>query len=185
MARCLEPPGPMGVWWRARGPAVGGPAVGLALWIPGVGFWPAVWTALGMLLWSPAGAWGLPGGISWAWATPGCMGSRPSSAAAGSPCCSPFGGMNQLHSSRTKAPGLPGRCRGCCLHFLELWFGVRRKWVLLCLEPGAALRPALAAQGRAGPSCPNASSLLHGALWGSALSRGPGPGVPCVCASAG
>lgn len=93
--------------------------MGLVLWIPGVGFWPAVWTALGMLLWSPAGAWGLPRGISWAWAAPGCIGSRPCSAAAGSPCCSPFGGNESAPFFKNKSswvaremqgllPALPG-----------------------------------------------------------------------------
>lgn len=80
------------------------------------------------------------------------------------------GGMNQLHSLRTKAPGLPGRCRGCRLHFLELQFGVRKRGPQ-CWEP------ALAPAGWGWGAVLNrllTSSLLNGALCASELSRHSG-----------
>lgn len=69
----------------------------------------------------------LPAGISPAWVAAGCRASLAPAPLPAAPAVHP-GGMNQLHSSRTKAPGLPGRCRGCCWYFLELQFGVRKRW---------------------------------------------------------
>lgn len=90
-------------------------------------------------------------------------GSQPCSPA-GSLCSSPWG-MNQLHSSRTKAPGLPGRCRGCCLHFLELWSGVRKRWI------SSSPRPVLCCVGLCQVASPQVILVEWGSLWVRAGQR--------------